>query len=186
MKTIRLNDSFNLLKTEPLLLSHFKVVSTENIVQGAKDIAFASLGTVIEYLYETGVTGNIAVSSVDFYAQNKFMRLDMTALRNLEIVETIRAKSKKGTLLWVLDKTKTAMGKRLIKSWLEQPLMSLNEINLRHNAVEELFGDTVMRGEIAEMLGYNLYSFSKAFKRTYGISPKNLQKQEKAPENERL
>ncbi len=152
MKTVRKQSSFDVLKTEPLLLSHFKVVSTENIGAPSKSAAAASLGAVIEYLYETGVTGSIAVSSVDFYARNKFMRLDMSAVRNLEIVETIRAKSKKGTLLWVLDKTKTAMGKRLIRSWIEQPLMSLNEINLRHNAVEELFGDTVMRGELCEAL----------------------------------
>ncbi len=152
MKTRRSKASFDILKTEPRLLSHFNVISTENIGVPSKSAASCALGAVIEYLYETGVTGNIAVSSVDFYARNKFMRLDMTAVRNLEIVETIRTKSKKGTLLWVLDKTKTAMGKRLIKSWIEQPLMSLNEINLRHNAVEELFGDTVMRGELLEML----------------------------------
>ena len=152
MKTLRGKASFDINQTEQRLLSHFKVISTENINVPAKSASACALGAVIEYLYETGLTGNIAVSNVNFYARNKFMRLDMTAVRNLEIVETIRTKSKKGTLLWVLDKTKTAMGKRLIKSWLEQPLMSLNEINLRHNAVEELFGDTVMRGETNELL----------------------------------
>lgn len=150
--TLRLAESFDPLKTEPLLLKHFDILSTEALNIPSGSAAAAALGSVIEYLYETGITGSIAVNSVDFYSESQFMRLDMTAVRNLEICETMRYGAKKGSLLWVLDKTKTAMGKRLIKAWLEKPLLSIAEITMRQNAVEELISDTVMRGEIIECL----------------------------------
>ncbi len=152
MVTVRPKDSFSIKVTEPIVLTHFGVISTENISVPANSNAAVSLGAVIQYLYETGLTKNIAVSKVNYYTQSQFMRLDMTAVKNLELVETIRAKAKKGTLIWAIDKTKTAMGKRLIKSWVQQPLLSLNEINTRHNAVEELYEDTLMRGELIEAL----------------------------------
>ena len=144
--------SFNPSNTEHRVLSHFSVVSTENLGVESGSSASASLGAVLEYLYETGVTGNISVNKVSVYSDNQYMRLDITAVRNLEIVETMRTKSKKGSLLWVLDKTKTAMGKRLLRSWLIKPLLNITEINLRQNAVDELCSDTVLRGELAEHL----------------------------------
>lgn len=152
MITVRPKESFSVAVTEPILLSHFNVISTDNISVPSSSVASAALGAVIQYLYETGLTKNIAVSKVDYYIQSQYMRLDMTAVKNLEITETIRSKAKKGTLIWALDRTKTAMGKRLIKAWAQQPLMNINEINLRHNAVEELYSDTVMRGELMEAL----------------------------------
>jgi len=82
------------------------------------------------------------------------MELDLDARRNLELAETLRAKDKKGTLLWVLDKTQTPMGGRLLRSWLEKPLLDAGEIISRQNAVEELVNDTVTRGELTEALKY--------------------------------
>ena len=76
----------------------------------------------------------------------------MDARRNLELSETLRVKDKKGTLLWVLDKTRTPMGGRLLRSWLEKPLLDAAEIISRQNAVEELVGDTLLRGELEEAL----------------------------------
>ena len=150
--TKRNSEEFNIAVSEPVVLSHFKVLSIENLnIQGGT-AAESALGAVIRYLYETGITGNISVNQIKYYVGNQFMRLDMNAVRNLEIVETMRTKSRKGSLLWVLDKTQTAMGKRLIKSWIEQPLMSFNLINSRQNAVEELYTDTIMRGELIESL----------------------------------
>ena len=150
--TERENSSFNTALTEPRILSHFNTISTENLGFESGSGISSALGAVLEYLYETGVTGEISVNKVEIYTENQYMRLDMTAVRNLEICETMRSKSKKGSLLWVLDKTRTAMGKRLLRSWIVKPLMNITQINLRQNAVEELYSDTIMRGEIAEHL----------------------------------
>ncbi|MBE6728684.1 MAG: DNA mismatch repair protein MutS [Ruminococcaceae bacterium] len=150
--TRREESEFNITVTEPAVLKHFKVISIENLGIPAGTAAESALGAVIKYLYETGITGSISVNQIKYYVGSQFMRLDMNAVRNLEIVETMRTKSRKGSLLWVLDKTQTAMGKRLIKSWIEQPLMTFNLINKRQNAVEELYTDTVLRGELFESL----------------------------------
>jgi len=150
--TVRDKNSFEPSFTEQRILSHFGLNSTENIGIPSGSAMAASLGAVLEYLYETGVSGNISVNHVEVYTDNQYMRLDMTAVRNLEITETMRTKSKRGSLLWVLDKTKTAMGKRLLRSWLTKPLLNITAINLRQNAVEELISDAILRGEIAENL----------------------------------
>jgi len=150
--TLREEKSFKVTNTESLILNHFKVISTENLgVESGSNIS-AALGAVLEYLYETGVTGNISVNKVEVYSDSQYMRLDMTAIRNLELTETLRSKSKKGSLLWVLDKTKTAMGKRLLRSWIEKPLLNISVINLRLNAVDELCSDIITRGEVTEYL----------------------------------
>ena len=148
MVTVRPSESFTADRTKPLVLKHFKSEELEDL----KEPMLSALGALIDYLYETGKSGNIAVNKIDVYSGSQYMRLDMTAIRNLELTETMRSKSKKGSLLWVLDRTKTAMGKRLMRGWLEKPLISITGINLRQNAVEELCSDTVLRGEIAEYL----------------------------------
>ena len=145
-------DNFEISFTEPLLLKHFSVVSVENLGIVAGSSAESALGAVIKYLYDTGVNGSISVNKINFYNDTQYMRLEMTAVRNLELTETMRSKSKKGSLLWVLDKTKTAMGKRLIRAWVEQPLLSINEIILRQNALEELCSDTILRCEAIEYM----------------------------------
>lgn len=150
--TVKPNEYFDAKGNEPLLLNHFKAVSTENIGFESGGPCASAMGAVLKYLYETGITGDISVNKVDVYTEAQFMRLDMTAVRNLEITETMRSKSKKGSLLWVLDRTKTAMGKRLIRSWAEKPLMNIAEINLRQNALDELFSNTILRGEATEYL----------------------------------
>lgn len=150
--TERDSADFDTAVTEPLLLKHFSVVSVENLGIGQSSAAESALGAAIRYLYETGVSGSISVNQVDFYTESQYMRLEMTAVRNLELCETMRSKSKKGSLLWVLDHTRTAMGKRLMRAWVEHPLLSINEIILRQNALEELCGNTVLRGELTESL----------------------------------
>ncbi|MBR4116618.1 MAG: DNA mismatch repair protein MutS [Clostridia bacterium] len=150
--TEREDNSFNAELTEPLILKHFGIVSVENLnFQKGSAIACA-LGCVLEYLYETGVNGQISVNEVNIYTDNQYMRLDITAVRNLELSETMRAKAKKGSLLWVLDKTKTAMGKRLMRNWVLQPLMNITTINSRLNAVDELVSNVILRGELMENL----------------------------------
>ncbi len=150
--TVRDNESFNLQHTEPMLLDHFGVISIKNLGVEQSSVAEVALGAAIEYLLDMGVTGHSSVKNVDFYTEEQFMKLDINSVRNLELTETMRLKAKRGSLLWVLDKTKTAMGKRLIRSWTEKPLMSIAEITLRQNAVGELIEDAFMCGEIIENL----------------------------------
>lgn len=150
--TYREKKSFVPNNTEDRILSHFSVLSTENLgFESGSNIA-SSIGAVLEYIYETGVSGKTSVNKLKIYTNSQYMWLDMTAVRNLEILETMRSKSKKGSLLWVLDKTKTAMGKRLMRSSLTKPLMSITAINDRQNAVEELLSDTVLRNELCDAL----------------------------------
>ena len=173
--TVRTECSFDTKYTEPIYSGNFGVSELEGLGierGGAKASAF---GAVIEYLYETGKSTDISVNKIDVYSDKQFMRLDMTAIRNLEITETMRSKSKKGSLLWVLDKTRTAMGKRLMRSWMEKPLLNITQINLRQNAVEELCGDTVLRGELSEGLS-GVRDVERIITKTvYGTaSPKDL------------
>jgi len=92
------------------------------------------------------------IRQLQYYATGRFMELDMDARRNLELTETLRTKEKKGTLLWVLDKTLTSMGSRMLRSWLEKPLLDITQISRRHSAVEELVNATICRGELQEAL----------------------------------
>ena len=110
--------------------------------------ALQAAGALLSYLYETQKTDLSHLSTLNFYSGGQFMELDLTARRNLELTETLRSKEKKGSLLWVLDKTKTAMGRRLIRTWLERPLLSPVQINRRLGAVQELVEDTIGREEI--------------------------------------
>ena len=152
MATERPDESFDTANTRALFTRRFGSASLEQLGIEPDSPMASALGAVIEYLYETGKNGNISVNQIEVYTDSQFMRLDMTAIRNLELTETMRAKSKKGSLLWVLDRTKTAMGKRLIRSWIEKPLVNIAQINARLNAVEELCGNTVMRGELIDSL----------------------------------
>lgn len=89
------------------------------------------------------------MDDLDYYQQGQFMELDLTARRNLELTETLRSKEKKGSLLWVLDKTKTPMGGRMLRSWLERPLLSVTAITRRSAAVGQLVDHTMVREELA-------------------------------------
>ena len=116
--------------------------------------AAMALGGLLHYLYETQKTDLSHINDLDYYEEGRFMELDLTARRNLELTETLRSKEKKGSLLWVLDKTKTPMGARCLRSWLERPLLSVTAICKRNSAVAALVEDTIAREElIAAMTG---------------------------------
>ena len=116
--------------------------------------AAMALGGLLNYLYETQKTDLSHINDLDYYEEGRFMELDLTARRNLELTETLRSKEKKGSLLWVLDKTKTPMGARCLRSWLERPLLSVTAICKRNSAVAALVEDTIAREElIAAMTG---------------------------------
>ena len=117
-----------------------------------KAVVISAVGALINYLKETQMSGLERITRLSLYNEAQYMRLDYNTQRNLELTQTMLTKEKRGSLLWVIDKTKTAMGKRLIRSWLEHPLMNISKINNRQSAVEELVNDTMLRLEITEML----------------------------------
>ena len=107
-----------------------------------------ALGGLLTYLYETQKTDVKQLDKLEWYRTGQFMELDLTARRNLELTETLRGKEKKGSLLWVLDKTKTPMGARNLRMWLQQPLVNVAAIDRRLNAVAALTDNTVGRQEL--------------------------------------
>ncbi len=111
--------------------------------------AAMALGGLLHYLYETQKTDLSHINDLDYYEQGRFMELDLTARRNLELTETLRSKEKKGSLLWVLDRTQTPMGARRLRSWLERPLLNAASICRRNSAVAALTGDAINREELA-------------------------------------
>ncbi len=114
--------------------------------------AAMALGGLLHYLYETQKTDLSHINDLEYYEQGRFMELDLTARRNLELTETLRGKEKKGSLLWVLDKTRTPMGGRLLRSWLERPLLSVTAITKRNSAVAALVDNTIVREELIAAL----------------------------------
>ena len=133
-----------------------------------KALARFALGALLGYLHETQKKGVERIKTVHNYAEAQYMHLSPVTRMNLELTETMRGKEKKGTLLWVLDKTRTAMGKRLLRSWLEQPLVDVDAIHTRLEAVDALFGDTINRGEIIETLSH-VFDIERLMSRTvYG------------------
>ncbi len=118
---------------------------------GQQSVIFA-LGAMIHYLTQTQKHGLESLTHLEIYSDEQYMTLDLTARRNLELTRTLRSGERRGTLLWVLDQTKTPMGKRLIRSVLEKPLLNPTAINKRLNAVGELLGDSVRLDNIRQEL----------------------------------
>ncbi len=140
----------------------------ENIDE--KLLAIASMNSLIEYLNETQMTNLEHINKIIIYNTSRYMALDVNARRNLEITEKLRDKTKKGTLLWVLDKTSTSMGGRMLRRWLNDPLIDTKEIQKRLDAVKELKDDMILRGEIIDTLK-KVYDIERlAGKMTYGNS----------------
>ena len=146
-------DRFDLSAAEKSIRAQFGEEGFARLPAGNPAAAMA-LGGLLSYLHETQKTDLSYIRELDYYEQGRFMELDMTARRNLELTETLQRREKKGSLLWVLDRTKTPMGGRLLRSWLERPLLSVTAIARRSAAVEALVNDTAAREElIAAMTG---------------------------------
>ncbi|MCI9296162.1 MAG: DNA mismatch repair protein MutS [Lachnospiraceae bacterium] len=135
-----------------LLRKHFKVAALTGL--GIEDfpVGILAAGALLRYLYETQKSSMSNITHIYPYLTSKFMLLDSATRRNLELAETLREKQKRGSLLWVLDKTKTAMGARTLRSYIEQPLIDKRQIEERLDAVEELTKDVISRDEIREYL----------------------------------
>ena len=134
------------------LEEHFKVSSMESLGIGDFDCGVIGAGALLAYLKETQKTDLAQLSHLTRYVTGKYMVLDSSTRRNLELSETLREKQKRGSLLWVLDKTKTAMGARMLRKQLEQPLIDKKQIEKRLDAVEELKDNAICREEIREYL----------------------------------
>ena len=138
--------------TKKLLKKHFKVAGLTGL--GIEDfpVGILAAGALLKYLYETQMSSMSNITHIYPYLTSRFMLLDSATRRNLELAETLREKQKRGSLLWVLDKTKTAMGARMLRSYIEQPLIDKQQIEERLDAVDELTKDAISRDEIREYL----------------------------------
>ncbi len=135
-----------------VLREHFRVGHLSGLGLTDYGTGIIAAGAVMQYMYETQKNTLEHITTITPYSTGQFMVIDTSTRRNLELVETMREKQKRGTLLWVLDKTKTAMGARLLRSYIEQPLIHKDEIMKRQEAVEELNMNYISREEICEYL----------------------------------
>ena len=135
-----------------ILKEHYHLGALEGLGLGDYTNGVIAAGAVMQYLYETQKSDLSHITSLTPYSTKQYMVIDASTRRNLELLETMREKQKRGTLLWVLDKTKTAMGARHLRSLIEQPLILKNEIQKRQDAVEELNSNFISREEIREYL----------------------------------
>ena len=134
------------------LLEHFKISSLEGLGLGDYDSGVIAAGSLFRYLLDTQKNTMEHMNKIIPYTTDRYMVIDSSSRRNLELVETLREKQKRGSLLWVLDKTKTAMGARMLRNFVEQPLIDADAINERLDAVTELNMQAMLREEIREYL----------------------------------
>lgn len=157
------------------LMEHFKVSSLQGLGLSDYDCGVISAGALLQYLLETQKNDLSHMTHITPYTTGKYMMLDSSTRRNLELCETLREKQKRGSLLWVLDKTKTAMGARTLRKYIEQPLIERTEIECRLDAVTELKEEAISREEIREYLS-PVYDLERLITRiTYGsANPRDL------------
>ncbi len=134
------------------LKEQFQVVSLDSFGLAGFEAAFGAAAAILDYLTQTQKGGLQYINRIQPYRPGDFMFLDHSTRRNLEILDTARDRSSKGSLLWVIDSTSTPMGGRLLKKWLVQPLMNMKEIGLRHDAVEELSKELILRQDLSQAL----------------------------------
>ncbi len=147
------DNSFDFGNATNLILQTMNQDKIDSLGLGKSKAAVSALGAVIQYLCENRKTEELETpSEIDFYEETEFMNLDISARRNLELTSSMMTGDKRHSLLWVIDNTKTAMGKRMLRSWLERPLISVSQISKRQNAVGELVDRPMLRDEVKELL----------------------------------
>ena len=179
----RMNSSIDLLDEEAYqdsrcltnLKKQFDGQSLTELGLASRPLLVRALGGLLYYLQQTQQHGMDCLKTLDLYEDSQYMTLDLTARRNLELTQTLRSGEKKGTLLWVLDKTKTAMGKRKMRATIEKPLIDATAINKRLNAVAELVNDSILLSDIRESLS-GIFDLERLITRiVYGnVSPREL------------
>ncbi len=147
------DEDFDPMTAEAAVLSQFGKSSLDELSLADKPRVVSALGALLGYLKATQKSGLERITRVELYKEEQFVHLDYNTRRNLELTEPMNSKNKKACLLAVLDKTKTAMGRRLIKSYIEKPLVSIAAITRRQNAVTELYDNIMLRSEVREALG---------------------------------
>jgi len=156
--TLKNSDYFNENDARKLLASQFKEEQLNSVIDNKS--AFLASGACLRYLNETQKSTLSHINSLNFYESNSFMVLDVSCRRNLELTESLKEERKTGTLLWVLDNTLTSMGGRLLRSWIEQPLLNIIRIRERQDAVEELMDNFFLREDLKEQLK-NIYDIER-------------------------
>lgn len=146
------DDCFELDKCSKTVSKQFGDDTLNTLTDKKFNETISAAGALIDYLISTQKNGLERINTLDLYSKKQFMSIDYNTRKNLELLETMRGREKKGSLLWVLDKTKTSMGKRLMRSWIEQPLLSCAGIIKRQNAIEELVGNTVLRLDLTDAI----------------------------------
>ena len=141
-------DKFEYLQAAELVCRQFGFEDVDKAGLGGESAAVCAVGALLAYIIETQKFDLSHINRLDIFYSGRYMELDWTTRRNLELTETLRSGEKRGSLLWVLDKTKTPMGGRLLRSWVERPLLSVVAIKRRLTAVSELYNDTVDRSEL--------------------------------------
>ena len=149
--SVRDNREFDFYNAKQIIEKHF-ALSLEELGIASYSFAVCALGCMLQYLFDTQKNGLENITELKIHSEEKYLALNAAARSNLELTETQRRRETKGSLLWVLDKTKTAMGKRLLRSWIEQPLVNVSSVVYRQNAVEELVCDNVRRSELMNIL----------------------------------
>jgi len=149
--SVKGESEFDFNKNAAVAQKHFKKSLSELGIDSL-ELASSALGAMLVYLYDNEKNALENITEIKIYSTEKCLSLSAETRANLELTETYRRREKKGSLLWVLDKTKTAMGKRKLRSWLCQPLIDVSAITYRQNAVEELYSDPVLCDRIAEKL----------------------------------
>ncbi len=158
-----------------LLREHFHVNSLAALGLDEYSLGAVAAGALLGYLYDTQKISLSHLTRIQVYQPGRYMVIDSSTRRNLELTETLREKQKRGTLLWVLDQTKTAMGARMLRSFIEQPLIDRDEILRRQDAVEELNEDLINREELREYLN-PIYDLERLIGRIvyHTASPRDL------------
>ena len=175
--------AFNVKHAEKTLLTQFNAATLAPYGIAGKENCISAAGALVEYLNETQKRSLCNVSSIELYDRSEFLTIDSIAVRNLELVKNNAEGKKYGSLLWVIDQTKTAMGARLMRQWLLSPLKSAEKINARLNGVEELFNASVLRVGLQETLGEVKDVGRLAGKISYGnATPKDLEALKKSLE----
>ncbi len=171
----RENELFESYTRDEKLFNQFKKGSLEELGLSSDGPETAAVYAMVSYLEETQKGNILYMDSLEVYGVEEYMDIDLSTRRNLEITETMREKQKKGSLLWVLDKTKTSMGARKLKQWLEKPLVNPVEINKRLYSVEELYNNRILKDDLSEVLS-GIYDIARILARIslFSANPRDL------------
>ena len=147
-------DDENFKEDKETLLQNYNLLYEDKVIENLDDYELETIAIngLLAYLSQTQKMKLDHINHIKFYNLQKYMALDIAARRNLELLERQHDKGKKGTLLWVLDKTSTSMGGRMMRKWIGEPLLDVTEINKRLEAVGELKDNGILRGELQESL----------------------------------